>query len=201
MRLRDVTLPLVMLLLCGASAGRAADFIYTPKPAEADSTEGIRVREITVKKGDTLSRLSKQHSGRGYYYPQILLFNEIKNPHRIKPGQVVRVPVSRKVAAAKRSAKTAASANVRKELPQTQPAPVVAEVQQKPAEKPAPVSHAVTKGEKNAYQRAVIAFKKGDCDNAIKLFDEFISSHPSSTLLPEATLNRAECYLKLSAKQ
>ncbi|WP_414718526.1 tetratricopeptide repeat protein, partial [Trichlorobacter sp.] len=44
------------------------------------------------------------------------------------------------------------------------------------------------------------AYKKGDCEAAIALFDQFISRYPSSALLPEATLNRAECYLKLPAK-
>jgi len=67
-------------------------------------------------------------------------------------------------------------------------------------EKQQPAAHAATKGEKNAFQRAAAAYKKGDCDSAIKLFDDFISRYPSSALLPEASLDRAECYLKLSSK-
>lgn len=195
MRLSNSSVPLALMLLCAVSSGWAADFLYAPKPAaEAESAEGVLVREITVKKGDTLSHISKQYSGRGHYYPQILLFNEIRNPHRIKPGQVVRVPLSRKtahVSPAQVQAVPPAVANGHNSA---------AELPQKAVEKQKPAAHHSTKSEKNTYNRALTAFKKGDCENAIKLYDDFIGRYPSSPLLPEATLNRAECYLKLSVK-
>lgn len=181
------------LFLSWSSTGWSADYLYTPGPANAGSTEGVLVREVTVKKGDTLSHLSKHYSGRGYYYPQILLFNQIKNPHRISPGQVVRVPLAR-------TATQSAAAS--QEAAETQrPVPAVAvEPRTKTAETKKAVPHAAAHGEKNAYTRASTAFERGDCDSAIKLFDAFISRYPASALLAEATLNRAECYLKLSAK-
>lgn len=193
MQLPDLKKPLVMMLLCTATSGWAADYLYTPKPSGGEPVaDGVLVREVTVKRGDTLSHISRQYSGRGHYYPQILLFNEIKNPHRIRPGQVVRVPLSHKAAQAQGAAKDTqqhvASA--------PQPAP---DAPKKPAaDKQETVAHAASKGERHAYQRAAAAFKKGDCDNAVKLYDAFTKQYPSSALLPEVSLNRAECYLKMS---
>lgn len=191
MRLSVVKMPCLLLLLCGAATSWGSDFLYTPQPAAGESGEGVLVREVTVKKGDTLSRLSKQFSGRGYYYPQILLFNEIKNPNLIHPGQVVRVPLSRK--AMKKHAESK-----RKNRHQGHVTTAATESASNTTVKP--VVQAVAHNEKVAYDRALVAFQKGDCTAAIKLFDDFISHYPASTLLPEATLDRAECYLKLSKK-
>jgi TolA-binding protein len=188
MRLSGVKIPLLILLLCGASASWGGEYLYTPQPHNGEAGEGVLVREVTIKKGDTLSHLSKQFSGRGHYYPQILLFNEIKNPHRIHPGQVVRVPLARKTGQSAtggpESGKVAAGG-----------APVQTHEKQKPA-----MQRTVRKGEHKAYTRAAAAFKKGNCTTAITLFDDFIRRYPSSGFVPEATLNRAECYLKLSEK-
>ena len=185
MHLPGVKIPLLALLLCGATASWGGDYLYAPRPADgAEPGEGVLVREVTVKKGDTLSHLSKRDSGRGYYYPQILLFNEIRNPHRIQVGQVVRVPLSHKAGR------------------QVQNSPVVAqdksqvqavEPSKQATERPKAVQQpSLRQGEKNAYSHAMESFKKGDCEAAIKQFDRFISRYPSSSLLPEATLNRAE---------
>jgi len=72
----------LLLLLCVVPASAAeGDLIYRPEPATgavpSTPDEGILVRTITIRRGDTLSRLAKQYAGKGYYYPQILLFNEI----------------------------------------------------------------------------------------------------------------------------
>lgn len=197
MRLSEVKVSLLMLMLCGATASWGAEYLYAPQPISGDAAgDGVLVREVTIKKGDTLSHLSKQFAGRGFYYPQILLFNEIKNPHRIQIGQVVRVPISRKAGQQIHSVSV-------------QPVPrhknqgksVVAESLKIASEKKKlTVQPAALRGESNAYNLAFTAFNKGDCDLAIKLFDDFIKRYPASTMLPEATLNRAECYLKLSAK-
>jgi TolA-binding protein len=185
----------LLLLISGTSAAWCAEYLYTPGPATSPSAEGILVREVTVKKGDTLSYLSKQYSGRGYYYPQILLFNQIKNPHRIRPGQVVRVPLARK------SGQQLSDRHVTTEAQRSAPVQATAaESRYASAEKKKPAGHAAAHGEKIAYSRASAAFAKGDCESAVKLFDAFISRYPSSTFLAEATLNRAECYLNLSSK-
>lgn len=196
MRLKDLKYSCAVLLL-GASVSWGADYVYTPHQAAGATDDGILVREVKVKKGNTLSGLSKQYSGRGYYYPQILLFNQIKNPHLIYPGQVLRVPLG-KGTVARKQPEGANQAAVPAGHSPVAAAAAVAEHQKPVAHHAADVttSHA----EKNAYSTAVAAFKKGEYDSAIKLFDEFINRYPTSALLPEATLNRAECYLKLSAK-
>ena len=74
--------------------------LYTPQPATAElkapPQDGILVQEIEIQKGDTLYDLSRKFSGRGMYYPQILLFNSIKNPDMIHSGKTLRVPVAHK---------------------------------------------------------------------------------------------------------
>ena len=80
MHLSGVKCCVMALLLFGATASWGGDYLYSPAPVEGEAVgDGVLVREVTVKKGDNLSRISKRYSGRDYYYPQILLFNEIKN--------------------------------------------------------------------------------------------------------------------------
>jgi TolA-binding protein len=63
-------------------------------PAQKTSTpDGILVQEIEIKKGDTLYDLSRKFSGRGMYFPQILLFNSIKNPNLIYEGKTLKIPL------------------------------------------------------------------------------------------------------------
>lgn len=199
---KGFTAVMVLLLLAGAGTSQGADFLYTPQPAAAmpAETEGILVREVTVKRGDTLSHLAKQYAGRGHYYPQILLFNTIKNPHRIYPGQVVRVPLAHRAAAAAVQSPAAAAEQTIETVP--------AAVAEQPVKKSKRVSKKsddrsrwttpATAAERAAYNAAQAAFARGDCNRAITLFDSFIARYPSSTRIAEATLNRAECYLKLS---
>jgi nucleoid-associated protein YgaU len=51
-------------------------------------------RYYTVVKGDTLSRIAKQHYGDANKYPQIFEANKpmLKHPDKIYPGQVLRIP-------------------------------------------------------------------------------------------------------------
>ena len=182
------------LLLLGATASWGADYLYAPKPFEGEAVgDSVVVREVTVKKGDNLSRIAKKYSGRDYYYPQILLFNDIKRPHWIQIGQVLRVPLSRKAAAGHGQQAVVEKGPERKSLVQE----LAVEVPKKRVEKQRPT--AAAKGERNAFNRGLEAYNKGDCKTAIEQFDRFINSYPRSVLLPEATLSRADCYLKLSA--
>ena len=121
-----------------------------------------------------------------------ICFSEFKNPHWIYPGQVVRVPVSYKAVSQRTQKKS-----VRKKQPQKHQAKTV--VLQQPVQTPAvSAAQTLSVGEKNVYNQALSSFHKGEWTAAIKLFDEFIVRYPESSLLPEATLNRAECYLRLS---
>lgn len=195
MHLSGVKCFAMALLLLGATASWGADYLYAPKPFEGETVgDGVLVREVTVKKGDNLSRIAKKYAGRDYYYPQILLFNDIKRPHWIQIGQVLRVPLSRKAAASHGQQAVVEKGPERKTLVQE----LAVEVPKKRAEKQRPAA-AAAQGERNAFNRGLEAYKKGDCKTAIEQFDRFISSYPRSVLLPEATLSRADCYLKLSS--
>jgi nucleoid-associated protein YgaU len=48
----------------------------------------------TVAKGDTLSKIAKDHYGKASRWPLIFEANrdQLDNPDRIKPGQVLRIP-------------------------------------------------------------------------------------------------------------
>lgn len=58
-----------------------------------DKPEG-EARFYTVAKGDTLSKIAKQHYGDANKYPRIFEANKpmLKDPDRIYPGQVLRIP-------------------------------------------------------------------------------------------------------------
>ncbi|HKT79083.1 MAG TPA: LysM peptidoglycan-binding domain-containing protein [Vicinamibacterales bacterium] len=68
----------------GASAGAAA---RTSSAAPAAKT-------YTVKSGDTLSAIAKSQLGNASAYMQIFELNkdQLTNPDKIKPGQVLRLP-------------------------------------------------------------------------------------------------------------
>ena len=92
-------LTVIAFIISIALPVQGQQYLYTPQPATSDqsapSQDGILVREITVHKGDSLYRISRQFSGHGMYFPQIILFNELKNPNLIHPGDTLRVPVSK----------------------------------------------------------------------------------------------------------
>jgi nucleoid-associated protein YgaU len=68
----------------GPSAGAAAP---AAKPAAAAKT-------YTVKAGDTLSKIAKEHLGNAGAYMKIFDLNkdQLTDPDKIKPGQVLRLP-------------------------------------------------------------------------------------------------------------
>jgi TolA-binding protein len=194
------------LVMLSAVPLMAKDYIYAPRDARQDevagSPEGLLVREVEVHKGDTLTRISKRFSGRGAYYSQILLFNAIKNPDLIYPGNILRVPVSK-------SKLSAAAVKVKKPLKAVEPAvaaPVQPVVTPKPVvEQPAVVKSTVFEPkvvaeEQSLFANGVAAFKKSDCNGAIQFFERLEAGYPSSTLLPDANLYKAECYMKLSGQ-
>jgi LysM domain. len=97
----SATIALLIISIAAPAAFGEDYFIYAPRPvAETEKRnlqigkEEVLVREVLVRKGDTLSKLSRKYSGRGSYYPQILLFNEINNPNLIYAGASLKVPVN-----------------------------------------------------------------------------------------------------------
>ena len=69
----------------GPAAGASA-----PKPATAPPP----AKTYTVKAGDTLSAIAKEHLGSAGAYMKIFELNkdQLTDPDKIKPGQVLRLP-------------------------------------------------------------------------------------------------------------
>ncbi|GFO68413.1 peptidoglycan-binding protein LysM [Geomonas limicola] len=94
-----LTLPCLIATLATPVVCGAEEFLlYTPKPAGSEQLpagpdEGVLVRSIIIKRGDTLSGLSKKYLGKGTWYPELLVFNSIKNPDLIYSGHTIRIPV------------------------------------------------------------------------------------------------------------
>lgn len=118
------------------------EYLYEPRPlasGEVVSTEGILVREVEVRKGDTMYDLSRTFTGRGMYYPQILLFNAVKNPNLIYPGDVLKIPVSGKNARSNTGAPVKANVPTPLAQPESTELPVKAgAVTTLPADAPPP---------------------------------------------------------------
>jgi nucleoid-associated protein YgaU len=64
----------------------------TVNAAQAVGTSG---RSYTVKAGDTLSKIAKEHLGDANAYMKIFNANkdQLTDPDKIKPGQVLKLPV------------------------------------------------------------------------------------------------------------
>lgn len=223
-------------------------YLYEPKPVTAEEKEqskgGVLVTEISVQKGDTLYDISKKFSGRGMYYPQILLFNNIKDPNLIYTGNTLKVPLTReglksdsapdKVPSPKpdrlkggvkksaaptvtpayeisstdlnkldegkqksRSNKTRAAA---KES-------VTAKKQDKKENAAAGAKGGASQGRpsdaspgQKLFESAVKTYRQNDYRSALELFDRYLADNPGSPLAADASLYKAECYLKLSSQ-
>lgn len=73
------------------AAGRSSQ--ATPIPPGVTPASG-GTRTYTVKKGDTLSKISKEHYGDANQYMKIFEANrdQLKDPDKIYPGQELRIP-------------------------------------------------------------------------------------------------------------
>jgi nucleoid-associated protein YgaU len=70
------------------------DIQVVPQP-QAVGTSGSGGRTYTVKAGDTLSKIAKEHLGDANSYMRIFDANkdQLSDPDKIKPGQVLKIPV------------------------------------------------------------------------------------------------------------
>ena len=193
MMVRGQVTAAALLLLAGTTPVRGEQlYLYSARPVDPavkPAATEILVREIQIQKGDTLYGLSRRFSGNGSYYPQILLFNDIKDPDRIYAGSTLRLPVT---ASATADAAPARSAQVAAPVPVK---PVVPAPRQKAA---APA--AVTAGTQNLFEQGVKAYRRDDCSAALELFERFLAREPESPLAADAALYKAECYLKQSGR-
>ena len=220
-------------------------FLYSPRPITPEETkdtkDGVLVREVKVRQGDTLYRISRNNSGHGMYYPQIILFNDIKNPNLIYAGDILKVPVAKgqpageeaTAAPVHRKKKGHKAGRKHKALSAVRPGkhPVAAKSaagrspEQGPGElKPSaggrkrhagserggkPVG-APRQGQGSAgteaaagqrlFEQAIKAYRQDDCRKALELFDRFLASYPTLPQAADASLYKADCYLKLSAQ-
>lgn len=73
-----------------------ADIQVTGGPAAAASSAAApaAAKTYTVQAGDTLSKIAKQHLGNAGSYMKIFELNkdQLSDPDKIKPGQVLRLP-------------------------------------------------------------------------------------------------------------
>ena len=69
-----------------------ADIKVVPKPGVSAPVSSMKT--YTVKSGDTLSRIAKDHLGNAGDYMKIFNLNkdQLSDPDMIKPGQVLRLP-------------------------------------------------------------------------------------------------------------
>ncbi|GFO63080.1 LysM peptidoglycan-binding domain-containing protein [Geomonas paludis] len=198
---RIVTLGTLFVLACG-SAGHAEEMLlYTPKEATgaeapASPKEGVLVRTVTVKRGDTLAKLSRKHIGVSDYFPQMLVFNKIKNPDLIHPGEKLLVPVPPGQAGKAEKAPKPAKAV---KADQAAPRPAV---QRPPApKKAASVERMPVKpGEQDLFQRGQRAYLDGEYREALSRFNDFLHKFPHSRFAADASLYRADCFLHLSGE-
>jgi LysM repeat protein len=188
---RGVAIAMVITLVCAAlSAGADEYHLYRPEKVQSKNIpplgDGVLTRTIVIRKGDTLSRLSRRYGGRGSFFPQILLFNRIKNPDLIYAGDLLRVPVTGQEGGpgqigGKSPSARKGSAALGKRRTLSAPA-------------------ASGRAGQHLFKRGVRAFDKGNYRLALDIFDDYLTSYPNSTDAPEAALYKADCYMKLSGR-
>lgn len=184
----------LLLLLCESSVLAADYALYLPNPVDAPSPplpgDGVLVKRITIRPGDTLSSLSRQFSGKSMYYPQILLFNKIRNPNLIYAGQELQVPLSGHLFARRQHSPTAGGVSTASVRPRTPSVPSAAhEVR---------TAEPSRSAERQLYDQAVDLFVQGKFREALDGFTRFLKQYPQSSLVPNASLYRGDCFLRLS---
>lgn len=190
-----LTLCCLIVPALGATPGMAGELLlYAPQPAAleqapADPGKGVLVKTVTVKRGDTLRKLSRKHIGVAGWFPQVLLFNTIKDPDLIHPGDRLLVPVR-----AGQAVSQARAAKSKKVWSARKPG-----VSSKPAAAPSPrETQAVKPGEKESFQEAQRAYLDRDYQKALEQFTRFLSKFPRSRFAADAALYRADCFMHLS---
>jgi nucleoid-associated protein YgaU len=71
-----------------------ADITVVPHAQPVGTTGASGARSYTVKSGDTLSKIAKEHYGNANNYMKIFDANkdQLSDPDKIKPGQVLKIP-------------------------------------------------------------------------------------------------------------
>jgi LysM repeat protein len=188
---RGVAIAMVITLACAAlSAGAEEYHLYRPEKVQTKNIptpgDGVLTRTIVIRKGDTLSSLSRRYGGRSSFFPQILLFNSIKNPDLIYAGDLLRVPVTGQEGSQGRM--SGESLSTRKGGPSLERGRAYS-------------AHAASgRAGQHLFKRGVRAFDKGNYSLALDIFDDYLAAYPKSPDAPEAALYKADCYMKLSGR-
>jgi TolA-binding protein len=196
---RGKTIALVIILAGAVSQGSAAAEYYLYKPEKVQSQSipapgtGVLTKTIVIQKGDTLKKLSRRYSGRSAFFPQILLFNRIKNPDLIVAGALLQVPLTRQVANSTPEGEKPVA--VKKERRTTHKSAVRHEKRMFSLSTVSGIA-----GER-LFKRGVSAFQARNYRQAIEIFDKFLKIYANSPNAPDAMLYRAECYMNLSGNR
>jgi nucleoid-associated protein YgaU len=78
----------------GGSSAASSTPPPAAKPAASAPAAAPAAKTYTVKSGDTLSQIAKEHLGNAGAYLKIFELNkdQLSDPDKIKPGQVLRLP-------------------------------------------------------------------------------------------------------------
>ena len=186
----------LLLFLLPAAASADEFVLYAPTKVAsgrqpASPAEGVLTRSVTVRPGDTLKRLSRRYGGRASYFPQILLFNQIGNPDLIRVGDRLLVPVARSEKSDRsRTRGKALGHHGRKRQVRSH----------RDAHTRQPAAGPVANTGQAQFGRGVRAYKRGEYRRAIEIFDAFLARHADSPLAADATLYRADSYLRLAGR-
>lgn len=74
-----------------AAAGVAATAAVAVATKSRSTASKKSVTSVTVKEGDTLWNICKKHLGDGSKYKEVAKLNDLENPDKIYPGQVLRL--------------------------------------------------------------------------------------------------------------
>jgi len=120
----------------------------------------------------------------------VLLFNSIKNPDLIHTGEKLRIPVPPGRAVAEKKSGDRKSRHARRPSSRSKSAA-------KQLMSPSP---SATAAEQESYQRAKRAYLDADYQKALGLFAGFLRKFPHSKHAADASLYRADCFLRLSGE-
>jgi LysM repeat protein len=175
--------------------------LFFPVPADPGPSATLRpaseeiqvLSRLTIKKGDTLWKLSKQTFGKGAYYPQLLAYNSVQDPDKIYAGKTLLLPegtLNRHPELATRLA--GKTATVVFPAPPASPS-AASPGGPPPAASPAPAPRAANEEESEV--RMIIEWAQQEkCGKVIAAADRFLSRYPESSRLVTVLWHQAECY-------
>jgi len=93
-----MVLLLLIPILCAADQPQLLTVVPLSKDLSSETKvpldpHALVLVKIQVSKGDTLWKFAKRYLKRPHYFAQFLIYNQIKNPNRIYPGQSLWVPL------------------------------------------------------------------------------------------------------------